>query len=92
MSTRDRRQRLVERHQRVGHAHDAAPVAERLVERLPERDADVLDRVVLVDVQVALGLDAQVEQPVLADLLDEVVEHADARLRRRTARCHRGRA
>ena len=25
----------------------------------------------------------QVEQPVLADLLDEVVEHADARLRRR---------
>ena len=28
-------------------------VAERLVDRLPERDADVLDRVVLVDVQVA---------------------------------------
>ena len=33
---RDRRQRLVQRHRRVGHAHDALPVAERAVERLPD--------------------------------------------------------
>ena len=67
-------------------------VAERAVERLPQRDADVLDRVVLVDVQVAARRDVQVEQPVLADLLDEVVEHPDARLRRGPGRCRRGRA
>ena len=49
----DRGERFVERDERVGHADDAAPVAERLVERLADGDADVLDGVVLVDVEVA---------------------------------------
>ena len=36
--------------------------------------ADVLDRVVAVDVQVALGLDREVEPAVAADLVEHVVE------------------
>ena len=55
---RHARQRLVHRHVHVGVARDALHVAERLLHRLAERDADVLGRVVLVDVQVALRLDA----------------------------------
>jgi hypothetical protein len=38
----------------VAVASDALLVAARRLERLPERDADVLDRVVGVDVKVAL--------------------------------------
>ena len=47
----DARQRLVERHVRVAVAGEPLLVAERLRHRLAERDADVLDRVVRVDVQ-----------------------------------------
>ena len=52
---RDAGQGLVHRQQAVGVARDAALVAERLAQRLAERDADVLDGVVVVDVPVALG-------------------------------------
>src|SRR5690606_31614697 len=37
-------------------ARDAALVAQRLAQCLPQRDAGILDGVVLVDVQVAFGL------------------------------------
>jgi hypothetical protein len=54
-------------------------VAERLREtRLAERDADVLDRVVLVDVEVARGVQRQVEAAVPREQLEHVVEEADA--------------
>ena len=47
------RERFVHRHHEVAGAIDAALVAERLAHRLAERDADVLDRVVRVDVEIA---------------------------------------
>ncbi len=53
---RHARQRLVHRHVHVGVAGDALHVAERLLHRLAERDADILGGVVVVDMQVALGL------------------------------------
>jgi hypothetical protein len=62
----------------VAVARDALLVADRLRHRLAERDADVLDRVVAVDVQVARGLDLEVDQPVAGDLVEHVVEEADA--------------
>src|SRR5204862_350473 len=49
------RQRLIERHVGVAEAAYAGLVAARPGERLPQRDADVLDRVMRVDVQVALS-------------------------------------
>ena len=78
------RQRLVERHVGVAVAAHALLVADRLGDRLAERDADVLDRVVAVDVQVALGLDLEVDQAVARDLVEHVVEerHAGGELRR----------
>ena len=47
------RERLVHRHGRVAVAGDAAAVAERLVERLAEHDADVLGGVVRAGLEVA---------------------------------------
>ncbi len=51
---RDARQRLVHRQMHVGVTADALLVAERLLQRLAERDAGILDRMVVVDMGVAL--------------------------------------
>ncbi len=75
---RDARQRLVHRHMHVGVAGDALHVAERLLHRLAERDADVLGGVVVVDMQVALGLDRDVDARVPRQQIEHVVEEADA--------------
>ena len=49
------------------------------VERLAERDADVLDGVVRVDVQVALArATVEVEHAVARDLVEHVVEERHA--------------
>ena len=46
--------------------------------RLAERDADVFDGVVLIDVEVARGLHLQVEAAVARDQIQHVIEKADA--------------
>ena len=70
--------RLVHRHDRVAEAADAGAVAERLVERLPERDAGVLDGVVRAGLEVALDLHVEVEEAVTSDRVEQVVEEAHA--------------
>src|SRR5919107_1214709 len=55
-------------------------------ERLPERDGDVFDRVVVVYVQVAAALDFEVEEAVAREQLKHVVEEGDARRDLRTPR------
>ena len=62
----------------LGIAGDALHVAERLLHRLAERDADILGGVVVVDVQVALGLDRDVDARVARQQIEHVVEEADA--------------
>ena len=68
------RQRLVQGHVGVAEAAHAGLVADRPGERLPQRDADVLDRVMRVDVQIALRLDVEVEHGVARHLLEHVLE------------------
>ena len=75
---RARRQRLVHRHGRVAVARDAAAVAERLVERLAEHDADVLGGVVRAGLEVAGRLDVEVEARVAREQVEHVVEEPDA--------------
>ncbi len=75
---RGARQRLVHGEVDRGITHDAAPLAERLRQRLADRDAGVLDRVVVVDMQVALGLDRHVDQRMPGELVEHMVEEADA--------------
>ncbi len=53
-------------------------VAERLVERLAEHDAGVLDGVVRTGLEVAVDPDVEVEPAVAGDRVEQVVEEADA--------------
>ena len=77
----ERTRRQVERgaHQRLVHhqvaravAPNAALVAQRLRQRLAQRDADILHRVVVVDMQIARGCDGQVDQSVARQLVEHV--------------------
>jgi hypothetical protein len=78
----DARQRLVERHVRMAVAADALAVADRLRDGLTERDADILDRVVIVDMRVAMRFDLEIDQTVSRDLVEHMVEkrHAGGQL------------
>ncbi len=58
-------------------AHDALLVAECLLERLSQCDTDILDRVVVVYVQVAAGADFEIEGTVPRDLFQHVLEKRD---------------
>jgi len=57
----DARQRLVHRHVDRGIAGDAGHVAKRLLQRPTKRDANILGRVVVIDVKVADRLDRDVD-------------------------------
>src|SRR5205823_2570887 len=74
-----RYQRFVHRHQRVAVAADAAAIPQRLPEGLAQADADVLDGVVRVYLDVTGGLDLQVEQAVLGERFQHVVEERHGR-------------
>jgi len=59
---------------------DTALVGERLGKRLSECDADILDRVMRIDVQIALRTHLKIDQPMPADLIEHVVEERNPRL------------
>ena len=46
--------------------------------RLAERDADVFDGVMLIDVEIAGGLHLQIEPAMPRDEIEHVIEKADA--------------
>ena len=77
---RDLGQRLVHRDHGAAVAADAGAVAQRLGQAFAQHDADILGRVVVVDMQVALGAQRDVDQAVARQLLQHVVEEADAGL------------
>src|SRR5439155_20669338 len=52
--------------------------AERFLHSFAEGDADVFDRVVLIDVEIALGGDGEIECTVTSDEIEHVIEKADA--------------
>src|SRR3546814_17442280 len=57
---------------------DAALVAQRLGDSLAERECRILDRVMLVDMQIALHRHRDVDQRMARQLLDHMVEETDA--------------
>src|SRR5262249_11056450 len=67
-------QGLIHGHNKVAGAHDAALVAERAVKRFTQHDAYVLYRVVLIDVEIALGLELEVESAMTSEQLKHVIE------------------
>jgi hypothetical protein len=59
-------------------ATDALLVADRLGHGLTEGNADVLDGMVAVDMQIAVGMHIEVDQPMTGDLVEHVVEEGHA--------------
>ncbi len=74
---RGRRPRLVHRHGRLSVADDPGAVAERLIERLADADADVLDGVVGAGLQIAGGGHRQVEAAVAREQVEHVVKESN---------------
>src|SRR5688572_12775624 len=72
-------QGFVQRYIGMAIAADALLVAHRLVHSLAQRDADILHRMVPVDMQVPLGLDIQVDEAMPGDLVQHMVEETYAR-------------
>ena len=62
----------------MAKADNAFTVTKGLVEGHTEGDADVFVGVVVVDFEVAFGLDIEVEESVGGDLVEHVVEEGDA--------------
>ncbi len=81
----DARQRLVHRHVDARIAGDARHVAERLLDRLAERDADIFRGVVVIDMEVAVGLHRDVDARMTRKEIEHVVEKADSGRNRRGA-------
>ena len=75
---RDHGQGFVHGQDEIAGAVDAFAVAQRLGEQLAEHDADVFDGVVLIDVEIAFGVEFEIEAAVLGEQLQHVIEEADA--------------
>ena len=71
-------ERFVHRHDEVAGAVDAAARAERLRDGLAQRDAEIFDRVMLIDVEIAGGAHLEIERAVARHQLEHVIEKADA--------------
>ena len=69
---------LIHGHEEVAGAQDAALVPEGAVEGLAERDANVFDGVVLIDIQIAFAGEVEVERAMASEELQHVIEEADA--------------
>src|SRR6202050_4929296 len=71
-------QRLVHRQQAIGVARQTSLVAERLRQRLAERDAHILDRVVIVDMAGALGPNLDIDKGMTRELIEHMIEETNA--------------
>src|ERR1700722_11360131 len=69
----------------VGIAGDARHVAERLLHRLAERNTDIFSGVMMIDVEVAFGLDLDIDPRMPRQEIKHVIEEADTGRDRRTA-------
>src|SRR5260370_7766128 len=72
-------ERFVHGHQEIAGAQDAAFGAERFLYGFAEGDADVFDGMMLVHIEVATGIHAEIKRTVARNQLEHVVEEADSR-------------
>ena len=75
------RQGLIQRHIGMPVTHDPLLVAQRLLERLPQGDADVFDAMVIVDMQIAFGTDIDIKTAMAGNLLEHVFEKGDSSIK-----------
>ena len=85
---RSKTQRFVHRHQEVSGAQNAALRAECFPDRFAKNDAGVLDRVVLVHVEIAARGEFQIHGAVPRHERQHVIEKRDVRRDFRAAKLH----
>lgn len=73
-------QRLVHRDQAPAVTVDSLAVAERLIQRLAQREADILYGVMVVHLEIAFRPHIQIEQRVFREQIEHVIEECDAGL------------
>src|SRR5262249_16373400 len=71
-------QRLVHRHGGAAVTPDARLVPQGLGQGFAKTDADVFHRVMSINVQITLCLDAQIDEAVLGEEGEHMIEEADA--------------
>ena len=62
----------------MGNLRSVQKGFERVAQRLPECQTHVLDRVMLVDIEIAARLHAEIEEAVAREDVEHVVEERDA--------------
>src|SRR5688572_25670243 len=68
---------LVQWGERPPEAIDSAPLSQGAIERFTQRQATVLDRMMIVHVQVAFAGQHQVEPSVAAQRVEEMIQEPD---------------
>jgi len=69
--------RLVHRHKEIAGAENAALVSKSAIEGFAQCNSDVLDRVVLIHVEIAVTLQLQVKRTMAREELEHVIEEAN---------------
>ena len=70
-------QGLVQRDQRPSEPAHPLLRPERLLQRVADDDADILDRVMVIDLCISLGLNREIEEPVLRQEGQHVVQEGE---------------
>lgn len=76
----DPAQRLIKRDIAVTIARNAAFIADGLFKGHSKGDSNILNRVVVINVDIPLRLDLQINQPMAGNLIQHVVKKRNARL------------
>jgi hypothetical protein len=69
---------FIHRHVSRAEANDSFLIAERIGESLANRERDVFDRMMGINVQIAFAFNLKVEQTVAGKQLEHVIEKADS--------------
>src|SRR5579862_5060024 len=72
------RERFIHGHHEITRAIDPLAIPERFGDKLSEHYADVLHRVVLIDIQIAHRLQLEIKTSVLGKELEHMIEKANA--------------
>src|SRR6202012_4710953 len=70
-------QSLIHGHKEIAGAQNAALLAERAIEGLAQRDADVFDSVMLIDIEIAIAFEFQIKGAMTSEELQHVIEKAN---------------
>ena len=72
--------RLVHRYEHAGIAFDSSFIAKRFAKRLTEANPDILNRMMVVDINIAFCVNVQIELSVLREQIQHMIQERNIRL------------